>query len=86
MSFYSLRFYLYIWQKERQREGVAEAEADSLLSKEPDAERDPRTLGSAPELKADTQPRHPGAPIIDVLSQNTGYKLKSIWAKCVKSC
>ena len=40
-----------------------EGEAGSLLSREPDAGLDPRTLGSRPEPKADTQPlNHPGAP------------------------
>ena len=43
--------YLLIGQRERERahkqgEGQAEGEADSLLSKEPDAGLDPSTLGS----------------------------------------
>jgi len=33
--------------------GVGEGEADSPLSREPDAGLNPRTLGSWPELKAD---------------------------------
>ena len=33
----------------------SEGEADSLLSREPDAGLNPKTLGSWPELKADTQ-------------------------------
>ena len=41
----------------------AEGEVGSPLSREPDVVLDPRTPGSWPELKADTQPlSHPGAP------------------------
>ena len=37
----------------RRAEGEEEGEADAPLSMEPDAELDPRTLGSGPEPKAD---------------------------------
>ena len=44
----------------REREG----EADSLLIREPNAGLNPRTPGSRPEPKADTQPlSHSGAPL-----------------------
>ena len=47
---------------ERQRHRQREKQA---LCREPDAELDPRTLGSQPELKAATQPlSHPHAPIL----------------------
>ena len=39
------------WREEVEVEG--EGEADSLLSREPDTELDPRTPGSCPELKPD---------------------------------
>ena len=43
-------------------------EAGSLLSREPNAELNPKTLGSRPELKTDTQPteppRHPVSQLI----------------------
>ena len=46
------RFYLFIHERHRERE--AEGEVGSL--QEPDAELNPRTPGSHPEPKADTQP------------------------------
>ena len=47
---------------EREAETWAKGEAGSLW--EPDAELDPRTKGSRPEPKADTQAvSHPGAPL-----------------------
>ena len=54
-----LRFYLLIWQWERERmQEVGEAEgggeADSPQSREPDLELDPQTLGPTPEPKVDT--------------------------------
>jgi len=39
---------------EQEWRGEAEGEADSPLSREPNTGLDPRTLGSQPELKADT--------------------------------
>ena len=67
--FYFQRFYLFIWHRERERAqagGAGEGEADSPLSMEPDVGLYPRTLGSWPELKADswlTEPlRHSLAP------------------------
>lgn len=51
-------------ERERaQARGVAEGEAGSPLSREPDAGLHPRTPGSRPEQKADAQPlSHPGDP------------------------
>ena len=49
-------------ERERQREKQAPR-------KEPDMGLDPKTTGSHPEPKADTQPlRHPGVPAIDFLN------------------
>ena len=46
---------------QREAETWAEGEADSPLSREPDAGLDPRTPGSCPEPKADAQSQsHPG--------------------------
>ena len=40
---------------------------------EPDARLDPWTLGSHPELKADTQPlNHPGVPLT-MISKNNSF-------------
>ena len=62
--FFSLCFKNFIW--ERQREGKrawigvgADREADSPLSGELDTGLYPRTLGSWPKLKANTQPTEP---------------------------
>ena len=55
-----LRFYLFIRDRERQRHRQREKQAPH---KKPDAELDPRTLGSGPKSKADAQPlSHPGVP------------------------
>lgn len=71
-----LKFYLFIWERERDttrehrsREGGAEEEreADSSLSKEPNAGLDPRILGSWPVPKADPWLSHPGALILSFL-------------------
>ena len=40
-------------------EGWRERETDSPLSREPDVEFDPRTVGSQPKPKADAQPTEP---------------------------
>ena len=50
--------------REREREGQRHRQREKqALCGEPDAGLDPRTLGSPPELKADTQLlTHPGAP------------------------
>ena len=55
-----LKDFIYLFDREREREraqagGAAETEgeAGSLLSREPDAGLDSRTLRSGPELKAD---------------------------------
>ena len=52
-------------QRERQRHRQRETQAPR---REPDADLDPRTLGSHAEPKADTQPlSHPGAPFLSFL-------------------
>ena len=54
---------------QREAETQAEGEAGSPLSRELDVRLDPRTLGSWPERKADTQPlSHPDAP--EITSKN----------------
>ena len=50
--------YVFVRERERAQQGErqveeAEGEAGSLLSREPYARLDPRTLGSQPEPKAD---------------------------------
>ena len=59
-----LFIYLFIWEWDR-----AEGAADPLLSREPDVGLDPRTLRSWPELKADNQLSHPGAPTYGTLKR-----------------
>ena len=62
MFFFLIFIYLSLISQETQRERQAhraEGEAGSL--QEPDVELDPRTPGSRPEPKADTQVSHPGA-------------------------
>ena len=63
MLFFFKRYYLFIYLTERERQpgregtqsgGVAEEEAGSKQSREPDVGLDPKALGSRPELKADT--------------------------------
>ena len=48
--------FIYLSDREHKQEQQAEGEeeAGSPLSREPDVGIDPRTLGSPPELKADT--------------------------------
>ena len=49
--------------RERERQRCGQREKQAPCGK-PNAERDPRTLGSHPELKADAQPlSHPGISI-----------------------
>ena len=50
---------MYLFEREREsaqagERAEGEGEAESLLSREPNARLHPRTLGSLPELKADT--------------------------------
>ena len=55
-SFY-FKDFICLFEAEREQEsteGGAEGEADSPLSREPDAALNPRTLGSGPEQKAGT--------------------------------
>ena len=61
MSFFFLRFFLFIWEREWARERTlargeaeAEGEADSPPAREPDTGLNLRTPGSWPKLKADT--------------------------------
>ena len=54
--FFFLRF-IYLKERERVQAGAGakeEGEAGSLLSRKPDSGLDPRTLGSWPELNADS--------------------------------
>ena len=47
--------FLYLTEhKQGELQAEGEGEAGSLLSKDPDVGLNPRTLGSRPELKADT--------------------------------
>ena len=66
-----LRFYLFIHEKHRERERQRHRQREKqALCEEPDTGLDPRTLGSHPELKADTQSlSHPDVPIQDGLNQ-----------------
>ena len=58
LSFFKILF-ICSWETQREPETQAEGEAGS--HGEPDVGLDPRTRGSRPELKADTQPlSHPG--------------------------
>ena len=51
--------------RERQRHRQREKQAPR---RKPDVGLDPNTLGSCPELKADTQPlSHPGIPFFKIL-------------------
>ena len=47
-------FNLFIHARHKDREAEAKGEAGSLRSREPDAELDPRILGSRPEPEAST--------------------------------
>ena len=55
LFFFKILF-IYLRERERSHERVAEGEGDtgSQLSRELDTELDPMTLGSLPELKADS--------------------------------
>ena len=49
--------------RDTEKEAETQAEGEAGFCKEPDARLDPRTPGSRPEPKADTQPlSHPGLP------------------------
>ena len=60
------RFYLFIQERQRQRERERQRHRQREKQapyKEPNAGLDPRTLGSRPEPKADSQQlSHPGVP------------------------
>ena len=58
---------------ERQRHRQREKQAPC---REPDVGLNPRTLGSRPELKADTQPlSHPSVPSLMVLNTDSWLRL-----------
>ena len=59
--FFFLRFYLFIHERRKERQRHRQREKQAPCG-EPDAGLHPRTPGSHPEPKADTQPlSHPGA-------------------------
>ena len=61
---------MIVTQRERERQRHRQREKQAPYG-EPDAELDPRTLGSHPEPKADAQPlSHPGAPIICISNKH----------------
>ena len=61
--FFSLRFYLFMRDTERERQRHRQREKQAPCE-EPDAGLDPRTPGSGPELKSNAQPlSHPGVPV-----------------------
>ena len=69
------RFYLFIHERQRQRQREKQAPCG-----EPDVGLDPRTPGSCPELKADTQPlSHPSFQVkltlfkFDMIVNRIGY-------------
>ena len=59
-----LRFYSFIHEKHTRRDRQRDRQREKQAScRKPNVGLDPRTLGSHPESKADTQPlSHPGAP------------------------
>ena len=61
-GFFFLTFYLFIYSQETERDRDIGRGRSRLPVGKPDAGLDPRTPGSQPEPKADTQPlSHPGA-------------------------
>ena len=65
--FFPFSDFIYSWETQRQRQRHRQREKQATCV-EPDAELDPKTLGSWPEPKADTQPlSHPGAPVFKFL-------------------
>ena len=63
--------------RERERERERESQADSTLSKEPNARCDPTTLGSRAEIKSQMLNRlsHPGAPGMAVPEVPFGHRM-----------
>ena len=73
LSFYFFIFYilkiLYIYSWETQRGAETQAEGEAGPCREPDVGLDPRTPGSCPEQKANSQPlSHPGALLCAILT------------------
>ena len=63
VSFLKKILFIYSWETQRERERSRDIGRGRSSHWGPDAGLDPRTLGSHPEPKADTQPlSHPGAP------------------------
>ena len=64
-------------ERERERERERESQADSTLSKEPNARCDPTTLGSRAEIKSQMLNRlsHPGAPGMAVPEVPFGHRM-----------
>ena len=59
---FCLKYFIYLFMRDTVREAETQAEREAG-SPEPDAGLNPRTQGSHPGPKADTQPlSHPGAP------------------------
>ena len=55
--------FIYLFMRDTEKEADTERGEKQAPCGEPDAELDPRTLGSRPEPKADVQPLSPpGAP------------------------
>ena len=62
MNYFLRRFYLFTHERHRKRQRHKQKEKQAPWG-EPDVGLDPRTLGSQPELKADTQSlSHPSIP------------------------
>ena len=65
VSFFFLRFYLFIHVKQRDWQKEGQREEKQAPCKEPDVGPNPRNLGSGPEPKADAEPlSHPDIPLI----------------------
>ena len=61
---YFLKYFTYLFMRYRERGRDIGRGRSRLPRKEFDAALNPRTLGSTPEPKTDTQPlSHPGAPL-----------------------
>lgn len=63
LSLFFFKDIIYSWETQRKRQTHRQREMQASC-REPYEGLDPRTLGSRPELKADTQsPRHPAVPV-----------------------
>ena len=54
-SFSFLKDFIYLFTRDAEREAETQAEGEASPCREPDVGLDPRTPGSRPEPKADTQ-------------------------------